>query len=84
MYEKLIVRCMPYDGYHKHIHALLNLLNKRGKAKRGLLSILSSFRIKFNKLNSTWARMPESLVYMTLGLLSIALLMEILSFAIYT
>ena len=51
---------------------------------RGLLSPLSSFRTKFNKLNSTWARMTESLVHMTLGLLSIALLVEILSFAIYT
>ena len=83
MHVKSIIRCMLYDGFHISVHALLNLLNKLRKATRGLSSILSSFRNKINKLNCTGARMPESLVHMTLRLLSFALLMEILSFAVF-
>ena len=39
-------------------HVLLNLLNKLRKRDemRGLLSILSLFRIEFNKFNNTGAR----------------------------
>ena len=38
-------------------HVLLKLLNKLGKRNkmRGLLSILSFFRIEFNKFNNTRA-----------------------------
>ena len=36
---------------------------------RGLLSILSLFRNKFNKFNNTRARMLDSIYYMTLRLL---------------
>ena len=37
-------------------HVLLNLLNELGKRDkvRGLSSILSFFRIEFNKFNNTW------------------------------
>ena len=42
-------------------HVLLNLLNELGKRDkmRGLPSILSLFRNKFNKFNNTRARMFE-------------------------
>ena len=52
-------------------HVLLNLLNelrKRDKM-RGLPSILSLFRNKFNKFNYTGARMLDSIYHMTLRLL---------------
>ena len=44
-------------------HVLLNLLNKLGKRdkKRGLPSILSLFRTKFNKFNNTGVRMLDSI-----------------------
>ena len=48
-------------------HVLLNLLNelrKRDKM-RGLPSILSLFRNKFNKFKNTRARMLDSIYYMT-------------------
>ena len=43
-------------------HVLLNLLNELGKRDkmRGLLSILSLFRNKFNKFNNTRAQMLDS------------------------
>ena len=50
---------------------LLNLLNelwKRDKM-RGLPSILSLFRNKFNKFNNTRARMLDSIYHMTFRLL---------------
>ena len=52
-------------------HVLLNLLNELGKRDkmRGLLSILSLFRNKFNKFNNTRARMLDSIYHMTLRLL---------------
>ena len=48
-------------------HVLLNLLNELGKRDkmRGLLSILSLFRNKFNKFNNTGARMLASIYHMT-------------------
>ena len=52
-------------------HVLLNLLNelrKRDKM-RGLPSILSLFRNKFNKFNNTRAGMLDSINHMTLRLL---------------
>ena len=51
-------------------HVLLNLLNWFGKSdkKRGLLSILSLFRNKFNEFNSTGDRMLDSIYHMTLKL----------------
>ena len=52
-------------------HVLLNLLNelrKRDKM-RGLPSILSLFRNKFNKLNNTRARILDSIYHLTLRLL---------------
>ena len=48
-------------------HVLLNLLNelrKRDKT-RGLPSILSLFRNKFNKFNNTRVRMLDSVYHMT-------------------
>ena len=52
-------------------HGLLNLLNELGKRDkiRGLPSILSLFRNKFNKFNNTRARMLDSIYHMTLRLL---------------
>ena len=49
----------------------LNLLNNLGKRDkmRGLSSILSLFRNKFNKFNNTGARMLDSNYHMTLKLL---------------
>ena len=52
-------------------HVLLNLLNelrKRDKM-RGLQSILSLFRNRFNKFNKTGERMLDSIYHMTLRLL---------------
>ena len=48
-------------------HVLLNLLNELGKRDkmRGLPSILSLFRNKFNKFNNTRARMLDSIHHMT-------------------
>ena len=51
-------------------HVLLNLLNvlKRDNM-RGLQSILSLFRNKFNKFNSTRAGILDSIYHITLRLL---------------
>ena len=51
-------------------HVLLNLLYKLRKRDkmRGLLSILSPFRNKFNKFNNTGALMLDSIYHMTLKL----------------
>ena len=53
-------------------HVLLNLLHKLGKRDkmRGLPSILSLFRNKFNKFNNTGARMLDSIYHMTNSLKS--------------
>ena len=53
-------------------HVLLNLLNELGKRDkmRGLPSILSLFRNKFNKFNNTGAQMLDSIYHMTLKLFS--------------
>ena len=48
-------------------HVLLNLWGR--DKMRGLPSILSLFPNKFNKFNSTRARMLESIYHMTLRLL---------------
>ena len=52
-------------------HVLFNLLNELGKRyqMRGLSSILSLFRNKFNKFNNTRARILDSIYHMTLRLL---------------
>ena len=51
-------------------HVLLNLLELRKRDKmRGLQSILSLLRNKFNKFNNTGARMLDSIYHMTLRLL---------------
>ena len=52
-------------------HVLLNLLNElREKDKmRGLPSILSLFRNKFNKFNNTRAGMLDSIYQMTFRIL---------------
>ena len=44
-----------YRGSYMSAHVLLNLLNELGKRDkmRGLPSILSLFRSKFNKFNNT-------------------------------
>ena len=49
------------------VHDLLKLLNELGKRDktRGLPSILSLFRNKFNKFNNTRARMLDSVYHMT-------------------
>ena len=51
-------------------HVLLILLNELGKRDkmRGLPSILSLFRNKFNKFNNTRAQMLDSIYHMTLRL----------------
>ena len=48
-------------------HVLLNLLNELGKRDkmRGLPSILSLFRNKFNKFNNTRVPMLDSIYHMT-------------------
>ena len=48
-------------GSYISAHVLLNLLNELGKRDkmRGLPSILSLFRNKFNKFNKTRARMLD-------------------------
>ena len=53
-------------------HVLLNLLNELGKRDkmRGLPSILSFFRNKFNKFKNTRARMLDSFCLMTNSLKS--------------
>ena len=52
-------------------HVFLNLLNELGKRDkiRGMPSILSVFRNKFNKFNNTRAGMLDSIYHMTLRLL---------------
>ena len=57
----------PYMG----AHVLLNLLNELGKRDkmRGLPSILSLFRNKFNKFNNTRAWMLDSIYHIILRLL---------------
>ena len=49
-------------------HVLLNLLNELRKRDKmqGLPSILSLFRIKFNKFNNTGAQMLDYIYHMTL------------------
>ena len=49
-------------------YVLLNLLNKLKKRDkiRGLSSILSLFRNKFNKSNNTGARLIDSIYHVTL------------------
>ena len=56
-------------------HVLLNLLNELGKRDkmRGLPRILSLFRNEFNKFNNTRARMLDSIYYLTLRSLPIAI-----------
>ena len=60
-----------HRGSYMSAHVLLNLLNKLGKRDimRGLLSILSLYRNKFNKFNNTRAWMLDSIYHMTLRLL---------------
>ena len=55
-------------GSYMIAHVLLNLLNELGKRDkmRGLPSILSLFRNKFNKFNNTRARMLDSIYHMKL------------------
>ena len=52
------------------VHVLLNLLNDLGKRDKmqGLPSILSLFRNEFNKLNTTRARILDSIYHMPLRL----------------
>ena len=52
-------------------HVLLNLLNELRKRDimRGLQSILSFFRNKFNKFDNTGARLLDYIYHMTLRLL---------------
>ena len=52
------------------VHVLLNLCNKFGKTDkmRGLPSILSLFRNEFIKINTTGARMLDSIYHMLLQL----------------
>ena len=57
-------------------HVLLNLLNDLGKSDkmRGLPSILSLFRNKFNKFNNAWAQMLDSIYHMMLKFVEIGIL----------
>ena len=54
-------------------HVLFNSLKELGKRDkmRGLLSILSLFRNKFNKFNDTRARMLDSIYHMAFGITSL-------------
>ena len=56
-----------YRGSYMSAYVLLNFLNELGKRDkmRGLPSILSLFRIKFNKFNNTRAGMLDSIYHMT-------------------
>ena len=69
--EKFTVTNFLNKGSYMSAHILLNLLNELGKRDtvRGLPSILSLFRNKFNKFNNTRARMLDSIYHMTLRLL---------------
>ena len=60
-----------HRGSYMSAHVLLNLLNEMGKRDkmRGLPSIFTLFRNKFNKFNNTRARMLDSIYHMTLRLL---------------
>ena len=60
-----------HRGSYMSAHVLLNLLNKLGKRDkmRGLPSILSLFRSKFDKFNNARARILDSIYHMTLRLL---------------
>ena len=51
------------------VHVILNLLNESGKRDkmRGLPSILSLFRNKFDKFNNIRARLLDSFYYITLS-----------------
>ena len=51
-----------------HVLSYLNKLRKRDKM-RGLPSILSLFRNKFNKFNNTIAQVLDSIYHMTFRLL---------------
>ena len=50
-------------------HVILNLLNKFGKRDkmRGLQSILSLFRNRFNKFNNTRARVLDSIYHTSIS-----------------
>ena len=69
--ERQIREVGVYRESYMSAHVLLNLLNELGKSDkmRGLPSILSLFRNKFNKFNNTGARMLDSIYHMTLRLL---------------
>ena len=69
--EKSILYIKINRGSYMSAHVLLNLLNELGKRDkmRGLPSILSLFRNKFDKFNNTRARMLDSIYHMTLRLL---------------
>ena len=58
-------------GSDINAHILLNLFNVLGKIDkmRDLPSILTLFRIEFDKFNNTRARMLDSIYHMTLRLL---------------
>ena len=66
--EPLLLDNVIHRGSYMSAHVLLNLLNELGKRDkiRGLPSILSIFRNKFNKFNNTRARMLDSIFHMTL------------------
>ena len=71
LYLQLAAASCVNRGSYMSAHVLLNLLNKLGKRDktRGLPSILSLFRNKFNKFNNTRAGMLDSIYHMTLRLL---------------
>ena len=61
------VKVRIHRGSYMSVHVLLILLNELGKRDkmRGLPSILSLFRNKFNKFNNTRSRMLDSIYHMT-------------------
>ena len=63
-----VMKCYENRGSYMSAHVLLNLLNELNKRDkmRGLPSILSLFRNKFNKFNNTGARMLDSIYHMAL------------------
>ena len=69
--KPMYMHCIIHGGTYLSAHVLLNLSNELGKRDkmRGLSSILSLIRNKFNKFNNTGARILDSIYHMTFILL---------------
>ena len=65
------MKCCIYRGSYMSAHVLIDFIKQVGKRDkmRGLPSILSLFRNKFNKFMNTRALMLDSIFHMTLRIL---------------